>query len=132
MLSLTYGILKSQTHKISQNGGYQMLGGGGQERCCLRIQICNQQITKSQSSNAQHSDYREPCCVVNINLAKTLDLNCSHHKKAIIICDVIEILASTNQNVIRLKLTQCYMTTIPQQKRERGSLSFSDAHSNIH
>ena len=30
---------------------------------------------------AQHSDYSQPYGVVNVKVAKRLDLNCSHHKK---------------------------------------------------
>ena len=51
---------------------------------CLRVQTCNYQINKLWRANVQHSDYRQQYCIINFKVSKRADLNCSHHKKEII------------------------------------------------
>lgn len=51
----------------------------------LRVQTCNQYISRLWSSNAQHNDCTRQYCIINLKLAKRLDLNYCHHKKEMII-----------------------------------------------
>lgn len=59
-----------------------------------------------------------------------LDLKCPHHKKQIILYHVIEMLANTvviiihyisvsDQHIISLKFTGCYMSIISQQQQQQ-------------
>lgn len=64
-------------------GGDQGLGHGGIGEMLFKG-INLQLVVESWRSIAQHSDYRQQCCVLNFKVAKSLDLNCSHHKKEII------------------------------------------------
>ena len=47
----------------------------------LQGQTCNQWINKASRADAQHSDDRPLYCIINFTAAKTVDLNCSHHKR---------------------------------------------------
>ena len=50
-------------------------------------------VNKFQNCNAQHSGQSQQYYIRNFKVAKRLDLNYSHHKKEILLCDVIEVLA---------------------------------------
>lgn len=43
-----------------------------------------QLVDKSCRAIAQDSAYRQQCCLLNFQVPKSLDLNCYHHKKEII------------------------------------------------
>lgn len=44
--------------------------------------------------NAQQSDYGQQYCIVNFEVTKKLNLNCSQHKKKWQICDMMKVLAN--------------------------------------
>lgn len=44
----------------------------------------HQQIVRKSGGSNAHSDYSQQCCIINLEVAKRLDLNCSHYKKEII------------------------------------------------
>ena len=78
-------------------------------------------------SNAQHSDYSHQYCIIKFEVAKRLDLKCSHRNKEIIIRDMIEVLATAtvvlrlqhiNGSDLHLKVTQFYVSIIYELKKK--------------
>lgn len=72
LYDLTYMWNPNIKAKSEKNGDYQGLAGGGM------FEGTNLQLRdKSWGTNTQACDYRQPNCIININFAKRLDLNCS-------------------------------------------------------
>lgn len=82
-------------------------------------------MNKLWASNVYHSDYNE-CYNIYLKVAKILYLTCSHHKKEMTECDMMEALAKSimgiilqyirlsNQHTVHLKLTECYKVLLSQ------------------
>ena len=59
--------------------------GGGWEPDLLRVWISSYKMNSFWGSNAQHGAYNEQYCIRYQKVAKTGDLQCSHHKQGMAI-----------------------------------------------
>ena len=84
-ISLVCAIWKAELMEIDYRGGYQSWGWGKWGNVAWRAQTSGNNMKQFCGSNIQCGDYGLEYCIIYLKVAKRVELECSHHKKEMVI-----------------------------------------------
>lgn len=85
----------------------------------------HQQIVRKSGGSNAHSDYSQQYCIINLEVAKRLDLNCSHYKKEIIMWAV-----EVSANATIVIMVHCNQTNTLHTFKLHGYMSITSQFKN--